>query len=204
VSDAGNELPIFELPLVLLPTERVPLHVFEERYKRMVGASISESKPFGILFRDDSGPREVGCLATVEDVVERFEDGRLNVVVRGGRRFRVLARGDEPEEPRAFVEELDDGPSGESEDARNALAELIAAVGAEADAEGVGDGSYAIAAQVELGAPFKQGLLEEDDEGRRLDRLTAELRRLAGRARHVRALAERARGNGRSPVAEPD
>ena len=51
----GVELPIFELPLVLLPGELLPLHIFEERYKRMIGRALDDGEPFGIVFRDDEG-----------------------------------------------------------------------------------------------------------------------------------------------------
>jgi hypothetical protein len=70
---AGLELPIFELPLVLLPGEQVPLHIFEERYKRMVGTSLELGEPFGVVLRDDEGARSVGCTAIIDDVTERFE-----------------------------------------------------------------------------------------------------------------------------------
>jgi ATP-dependent Lon protease len=96
---AGLELPIFELPLVLLPGEQVPLHIFEERYKRMIGASLEQGEPFGIVLRDDEGARSIGCTARVDDVLERFDDGRMNIVVSGEARFRVLDRFESPEYP---------------------------------------------------------------------------------------------------------
>src|SRR2546430_8275173 len=77
---AGLELPIFELPLVLLPGEQVPLHIFEDRYKRMVGNALDQGEPFGIVLRDDEGARSIGCTARVDDVLERFDDGRMNIV----------------------------------------------------------------------------------------------------------------------------
>ena len=80
---AGLELPIFELPLVLLPGEQVPLHIFEDRYKRMVGTALEHGEPFGIVLRDDEGARSVGCTARIDDVIERFDDGRMNILVSG-------------------------------------------------------------------------------------------------------------------------
>ena len=104
-----SELPIFELPLVLLPGELLPLHIFEEPYQRMVGVSLESGEPFGVVFRDETGgARNIGCTARVADVLERFEDGRMNIVVSGEAPFRVLpmmahdrdadAAGDFPEE----------------------------------------------------------------------------------------------------------
>ncbi len=90
---AETELPLFELPLVLLPGELLPLHIFEERYKAMVAHSLERDEPFGIVFTDeDSGAADVGCTAAVADVLERFDDGRLNIVVAGG----IPVHGDRP------------------------------------------------------------------------------------------------------------
>ena len=85
-----EEIGLFPLGLVLLPTEQVPLHIFEPRYRELIGESLEQGVPFGIVYADDDGLRQVGTLATVTEVVERFDDGRLNVVVEGGERFRLL------------------------------------------------------------------------------------------------------------------
>ncbi len=93
---AGERLtiPIFELPLVLLPSERIPLHIFEERYKRMIRHCLAAEEPFGIVLRTDDGAREIGCTAVVEEVLEEFDDGRMNIIVErreplpGGRAAR--------------------------------------------------------------------------------------------------------------------
>src|SRR2546430_7481948 len=80
---AGLELPIFELPLVLLPGEQVPLHIFEDRYKRMIGTSLEEGEPLGVVLRDDEGARSVGRTARIDAATERFDRGRMNNLVRG-------------------------------------------------------------------------------------------------------------------------
>ena len=84
------ELGLFPLGIVLLPSERVPLHVFEERYKELIDECIAPDEEFGLLYADESGLREIGCRATVVEVIERFDDGRLNVLVEGRERFRIL------------------------------------------------------------------------------------------------------------------
>jgi Lon protease-like protein len=87
------ELPIFELPVVLLPGELLPLHIFEERYKRMIAHCVDEEEPFGVVFHDEEGgARRIGCEARVEQVLEQFDDGRMNIVVSGERPCRVLDR----------------------------------------------------------------------------------------------------------------
>ena len=84
---------------MLLPTEQVPLHIFEPRYRELIGESLEQGVPFGIVYADDDGLRQIGTLATVTEVVERFADGRLNIVVEGGERFRLV----ELTEGRSFV-----------------------------------------------------------------------------------------------------
>lgn len=204
----GTELPIFELPLVLLPSEQVPLHIFEDRYKRMIERSLREEEPFGIVFRDDSGPRSRGCAAAVVEVVERFDDGRLNIVVAGTWRFDVIERSEAGEYPAALVTVLPE-PEPETpadpEPALSAFAELLAAVGNEGgeeepDPREAGRSAFGIAARVELPVAFKQQLLEEDDEPRRLELLSDRLAKLARQVKRARELAERARGNGHGPV----
>src|ERR671923_1083908 len=93
IAGEGVELPIFELPAVILPGELLPLHIFEERYKRMIGHCVQNAEPFGIVFRDTQGTaHRVGCTARVTEVLERFDDGRMNIVVAGEQPFRVLDR----------------------------------------------------------------------------------------------------------------
>ena len=94
-----DEIGLFPLGLVLLPSEQVPLHIFEPRYRELIGESLELGQPFGIVYADEDGLRQVGTLASVTEVVERFDDGRLNIVVEGSSRFRLL----ELTEGRSFV-----------------------------------------------------------------------------------------------------
>ena len=84
-----TEIGLFPLGIVLLPTELVPLHIFEERYQELIGECLDEDREFGIVLADDDGLHEVGTRAAVTEVLERFDDGRLNIVVEGRERFRV-------------------------------------------------------------------------------------------------------------------
>ena len=92
-------LPLFPLPLVLLPQNPLPLHIFEERYREMIGEAIADDSEFGIVMAAEGGIVNVGCTATIERVVERFGDGRLNIATLGRRRFEVLSIN----EDRAFL-----------------------------------------------------------------------------------------------------
>ena len=69
-----SELGLFPLPLVLFPEEQVPLHVFEERYKELIGECLEDDREFGLVYADDDGIREVGTRAGVVSVLDRFED----------------------------------------------------------------------------------------------------------------------------------
>ena len=201
---AGQELPIFELPLVLLPGEQVPLHIFEDRYKRMIGRSLDEGEPFGIVLRDDDGARSIGCTARVDDVIERFDDGRMNIVVSGEAPFKVLDRFEAPDYPAGEVEVISDGEEpGEDEGsaiaAREAFAELAErATGERPEDEQLRDATaYAIASRIELPAETKQELLESRDEDERMELLAEALKAVEHAIEQADYVAEHARHNGK-------
>jgi Lon protease-like protein len=198
------ELGLFPLGLVLLPGERVPLHIFEPRYKELIGECIAEEREFGLLLADDDGLRQVGTRASVVQVLDRFDDGRLNIVIEGGDRFRLL----ELTAGRSFqtgdveeVEDEDDDVAPDPDDAAQAL-DLYRRVGELAGAEideldpASGRLSFELAARVDFGLELKQQLLEERSEPERL-KLLVELLEQASRALAVeRERRERASRNG--------
>jgi ATP-dependent Lon protease len=174
------ELGLFPLKVVLLPTEQIPLHIFEPRYKELIGECIEDDAEFGLVLSDDEGLRRVGTRARVTDVLERFDDGRLNVVVEGGERFRLV----ELTSGRAFhtgqIEPIeDDDLDAEPADAQRALG-LFRRVAELAEAETTEPEpsrrlSYEIAARIELPLGLKQELLESQSEPERLRRLSQAL-----------------------------
>jgi Lon protease-like protein len=184
-----TELGIFPLGLVLLPGERLPLHIFEPRYKELISECLAEERPFGIVLSDDSGLKEIGTVASVIEVLERFDDGRLNIVVEGGDRFRVV----ELTTGRAFqtgeVEEVaDEDVDVDEEDAARALGlfkELRELVGSDVEEPEEGDPalSFALASRVDFGLDPKQRLLELTSEP---DRLTLVIELLEGALAAVR------------------
>lgn len=198
-----KELPIFELPLVLLPGERLPLHIFEERYKRMVAEALEQGEPFGIVLRDDDGARAIGCTARVDEVLDRSADGKLDIVVSGVAPFRVLDRFEADDYPAAEVEEIGEpepvADEHGAEQAREAFAELAErATGERPDPDELeGASAYAIAARIELPDETKQTLLEMRDEDERLDLLTEALRAVERALEQSEIVADRARSNGR-------
>jgi Lon protease-like protein len=85
----GELLPLFPLPLVLFPRTPLPLHIFEDRYREMIGKAIEDHSEFGIVLAREEGVVNTGCSATVETVTQRYDDGRLDIVTRGRRRFEL-------------------------------------------------------------------------------------------------------------------
>ena len=83
-------LPLFPLDVVLFPGMALPLHIFEPRYKEMIGECLEHDSPFGIVRAIEDGIAQIGCSAEVVTVVKRYEDGQLDIVTRGLRRFEVL------------------------------------------------------------------------------------------------------------------
>jgi Lon protease-like protein len=206
----GLELPIFELPLVLLPGELLPLHIFEDRYKRMIARCLEDGEPFGIVFRDEElGARRVGCEARVTEVTERFDDGRLNIIVTGERPFRVLDRFEASDFPAGEVEPVEPRLAGEetssaAAEAREAFAELIRRVGGDPPepAELETYDSYSLAARVELPPETKQQLLEQRFEPERMRILAVALGVLVAAVSRSREVAERAKLNGKVVVGD--
>ena len=90
MTDEVTDFPLFPLELVALPGELVPLHIFEERYKTMMGECLDSGTEFGIVWMADDGLQEIGCACAIERVLERMDDGRINLLARGTRPFRVL------------------------------------------------------------------------------------------------------------------
>lgn len=191
------------MPLAILPRERTGLHVFEERYKRMIGNSLETSEPFGILLRDDDGPRDLGCTAFVDQVLERYDDGRLDIIALGGEPFRVLDRFETPEFPAAHVERIEDTPGpGNDEEAASTAREQFAALaerssGEPPDPEELAlEDAYGIAGRIEMPSDTKQRLLELRDEDERMQ-LVARALEVAGKAlENAESRAARASSNG--------
>jgi Lon protease-like protein len=197
-----TELGLFPLGLVLLPGERVPLHIFEPRYKELIGECLEQERPFGVVLADDDGLRDVGTQASVTDVVERFDDGRLNIVVEGGERFRVLeltsGRSFQTGEVEALEDEDADQDELGAERAMELFRELREVVGSDVEEPeaGVRSLSFALASRVDFGVEPKQRLLELTSEMDRLTLLIELLKRAVARVRAEQARREVASRNG--------
>ncbi len=105
-------LPLFPLQLVVFPRTQLPLHIFEERYKEMVGAAIKYQSEFGIVLAKNDGIVNAGCTVAVEKVITEYPDGRLDIMTSGKRRFEIVYLNQELSFLQGEVEFFDDDPDG--------------------------------------------------------------------------------------------
>jgi Lon protease-like protein len=198
-----RDFPLFPLGLVMLPSEYVPLHIFEARYRTMIAECLERDAEFGIIWLADDELKPVGCACVIDRVLERMDDGRMNILTRGTRPFRLIERQDELPYPAGTIEFLDDREGDPDEDAarvaREAYTTLVAeATDAEPDVDRIVEmTAYEMAGTVEFGLDAKQGLLELRSETARLRLVTRLLRAALKRLEFVDRAQARARSNGK-------
>ncbi len=195
--------PLFPLGIVALPTESVPLHIFEDRYRTMIERCLREEREFGIVWLAEDELKPIGCACAIDEVLERLEDGRMNILARGTRPFRLLERQEDLPYPAGVVEflpEQDDEVDPEvARVTRELYAELVEqATDKTLSAEELAElDSYRMAATVEFGTDAKQELLELRSESARLQLLTMLFRAAIKRMELVERAQTRARSNGK-------
>ena len=198
-----RDFPLFPLGIVALPSEYIPLHIFETRYRTMVAECLERERELGIVWLSHDELKPIGCAVAIERVLERMEDGRVNILTRGTRPFRLIERQDDLAYPAGTVEFLGDRDELHDEAAAQAahdayLALVLEATDTEPDADLLAAmTAYDMAATVDFGLEAKQGLLELRSENARL-RLVARLMRAAlKRLEFVDRAQARARSNGK-------
>jgi Lon protease-like protein len=118
-------LPLFPLGVVLFPGVTLPLHIFEERYREMMRVVLAERIEFGVVLANQKGIANCGCTATVEEILQRYDDGRLDILTVGRRRFEIESIDDELPYLRARIEIYDDEDANLGDpEARAALVKL--------------------------------------------------------------------------------
>ncbi len=198
-----QDFPLFPLGIVALPTESVPLHVFEDRFRTMVEECLDAEREFGIVWLSDDELKPVGCACEIDRVLERMDDGRLIILVRGTRPFRLLRRQDDLPYPAGIVEflgEREETPDAEVvSEARELYSELVeqAIDRTLGEEELAAMSAYGMAATVDFGTDAKQELLELRSENARLRLLTMLFRAAIKQMELVERAQLRARSNGK-------
>jgi Lon protease-like protein len=201
-------LPLFPLDLVLFPGAPLPLHIFEPRYKEMIGECVREKRPFGVVRAVEStqqghGIARCGCTAEIRDVLRRYEDGRLDILTLGRQRFEVI----DLDQERAFLRGTvsyfeDDEAAVPGEDVRRSVLELhsevLSLTGTEAskiesEAEPL---SFRLASVLPVDLDFKQTFLEMRSEDERISTLLDYYTRVIPKLKHLAFGRQKARGNG--------
>jgi ATP-dependent Lon protease len=177
-------IPLFPLSVVVFPGQTLPLHIFEPRYKEMVAdcraaADRGETLPVGISFgQDTTVKREVGCSVVLEKVLNKYEDGRLDVLTVGHERYRIVEIYQDKAYLTAAVEFFGDEQEGaeplQIEEVRRRYERLNELIEADTGARlefPIPDGSFQIALAAGLDLEVRQELLEMRSENQRLGTL---------------------------------
>jgi Lon protease-like protein len=198
-----RDFPLFPLGIVALPTESVPLHIFEHRYRKMIDHCLAEGQEFGILWLSDEELKQTGCACAIEQVLERMEDGRMNLLTRGTRPFVLLERQDDLPYPAGEVAFTEDEEEEADDDAMSAARELYAELVLQATDKELGEAelaemdSYRMAATVEFEPEAKQELLELRSENARARLLATLLAAALERLELLERAQVRAQSNGK-------
>jgi Lon protease-like protein len=195
-------LPLFPLDVVLFPGTPLPLHIFEPRYKEMIGECLAEHRHFGVVRAVEQGLAEVGCTAEIITVVKEYPDGRLDLVAEGRKRFEVVRVNQERSFLQAEVLMIDDEPgAAPREDTARAVqlhSELLAIAGATQDISAADPSllSFYLAGSLPLDLDFKQRLLGLRSEPERLSLLISYFETIIPNLRRAATARKTAGGNG--------
>ena len=199
-----DDLPLFPLQLVAVPGELIPLHIFEPRYRDLVARCRERNESFAIVFTDDDGLREVACTVQIVETLNEFPDGRSNILVRGEDPIRIVEVFDAQSYQTASFEVLGDdihlAEPARQDRAIEVFRKLALANDGDESPNIPAHGarlSYGLAARVEISTDVKQQLLEDRDEGHRVEVITDLLERLTAGVLVTREIQSRARQNGR-------
>ncbi len=199
-------LPLFPLEAVLLPGSALPLHIFEDRYKEMIGMCLAESREFGVVLARGNGVFRTGCTAAIVKVLERRDDGRMNILTTGVSRFEIVTIDTDRSYFRAevrYFDDDDDRPANpvsvrEACGRREEYGRLTGAALEEADVEDP-QLSFRLAG-VSVDLKFRQALLQSRSEAERIELVAAHLKELIERHRARAVMSELSRSNGHGRV----
>jgi Lon protease-like protein len=195
-------IPLFPLDVVLFPGTPLPLHIFEPRYKEMIGECLAQHRYFGVVRAVEQGLAEVGCTAEIVTVVKEYPDGRLDLVTEGRKRFELLGVNQERSFLQAEVLLIEDEPGTPSkEETSRAIqlhSELLAVAGARQDLSAADASalSFYLAGSLPLDLDFKQKLLALRSEPARVSLLITYFETILPNLHRAAHAREKAGGNG--------
>jgi Lon protease-like protein len=195
-------LPLFPLDVVLFPGTALPLHIFEPRYKEMIGECLAQRRTFGVVRALEQGLAEIGCTAEIITVAKEYPDGRLDLVTEGRQRFELVSVNQDRSFLQAEILMIDDEPGAASHtDTARAVqlhSELLAIAGAKQEAAPAGPTllSFQLADSVPLDLDFKQKLLTLRSEPERLTLFISYLETIIPNLRRAASARAKAGGNG--------
>jgi len=196
-------LPLFPLDVVLLPGALLPLHIFEPRYKEMIGECLEQHRPFGIVRAKEGGVAGIGCTAEILTVTKKYDDGRMDIVTQGQERFAVVQVNQERSFLQAEIRYLQDEPGAatgeEIDQAMKLHAEIMKLAGARAEDAAEIDKqqlSFHLAASLPLDLDLKQALLGMKSEPERLRAVISFFEALLPNMRRTVHARRKAGGNG--------
>ena len=194
-------LPLFPLALVLLPGADLPLHIFEERYKEMIGRVLANGAEFGVVLAVKDGIARTGCTASVDRVLQRYEDGRMDILTSGRRRFTIESVNQDKDYLRGEVSFFDDRDVAVPPELRQQALRVCSALAGSEDADPETQQlSFRLAASIR-DLDFKQSMLNLRSESERLKLLIQFVPGYADRmktAAHMQEVAPR-NGHGKLP-----
>jgi Lon protease-like protein len=192
-------IPLFPLHVVVFPRTRLPLHIFEERYKEMIGNAIRDHSEFGVVLAREDGIVSAGCTVMVEKVLETYPDGRMDILTRGLRRFEIVELSGEKDYLQAEVSFFDDDdPAPPPAELRQQALSYYGAMNSLAASQGRGEPDLQdpqLSFQLAQGLPdldFLHALLARRSETSRLKDLNHYLAEYVPRQRriaHIKGLA---------------
>jgi Lon protease-like protein len=203
MSEHAEDFPLFPLGMAAVPNEVVPLHIFEDRYKAMIADILADGREFGIVWESDDGLKLNGCAMEVTEVLEQHEDGRMDILTRGTRPFRILEEHFDHVYPAGEVEFLDDkdepADPGTVDAAHAAYSSLVEEATDKVLEPEVLEplSAYEMAATVDFGPDAKQGLLDLRSENARMRLLTRLFNAAVKRLDFIERAQARARSNGK-------
>ena len=194
-------LPLFPLEIVLFPGAPLPLHIFEPRYKEMIGECLLQDRPFGMVRVKESALSAIGCAASIVSVIKKYDDGRLDIAAEGSRRFEIKTVNQERSFLQGEVTYFEDEPSVPGKGARDTVVQLhqqlFEVLGQHIEIEPESAPlSFHLAQELPVDLDFKQALLEMKSEAERIETLTEYYRATIPKIETTLRARQRASGNG--------